>query len=76
MSFLLRNHLKDNVDTKTSSNFANNELVQPEDCENLFKLIEMAVEKAFTGSLFTQRFGLIKNNLERQKTILEENEEG
>lgn len=60
------------MDTKS---FANVELVQPDDCENLFKLIEMTVEKAFLGNLFTQgRFGVMKNNLERQ-TILEENEE-
>ena len=71
MSFLLRNHLKDSVDAKT---FANVEPMQPEDCENLFRLIEMTIEKTFIGSLFVQgRFG-VKSNLERQ-TIMEENEE-
>lgn len=60
------------MDTKS---FANVELVQPDDCANLFRLIEMAIEKAFLGNLFTQgRFGMTKNHLERQ-TILEENEE-
>ena len=59
------------MDTKT---FANIELVQPEDCDNLFRLIEMAIDKAFLGNLFTlSRFGA-KTNLERQ-TIMEENED-
>lgn len=51
------------------SRMSNGHFSQPENCENLFRLLRLTIEKVFQGTLFQSRFAGLssnKSNLDRQ----------